>query len=261
MFRNKWVLNCLFGLALVGMFAGSALADLMVDIRATAVPSGWTLSGDGKTVTVPATATLPDDITMQVWVYPDHGNADVTDAVNMISGSIVGQPGTGVQGGMTTVPAWNAGGGSFNSATNYAGGLLQSVNGDGTYNILGGSPPTYPPDDGSKIVLNKDSGFIAVSAGSPGLMADQFTYHVTAAGVGTAATVNWVMMTGDWAGYNGLWKEDGTQYDDGGVFTTPAGTMFVGGDVSIEGVPEPSTLVLLGMAMFGLVLAWRRKSS
>jgi len=248
----------LLAVALVAMLvAGNASATLMMDVVASSVSTGGTISTDGKSVVFDnPTDAAAGVVTLKLYAYMTTGAPGATnDSIKQ------------VQGGMTSV----------RDAANYSvkGNLSAVTFGDnwaGKTGTLAGIPALNAMND--LVIPNTPSGslisaanpaYVSVSASLDGytnaLYIGTFTYSVS--GVGTAldtpTTINYLTTLSS-ALPAGSWYENSVNRT--GLSNPKANASYLAGTtpVSIKcAVPEPTTFVLLGMGALALVFVRRRK--
>jgi hypothetical protein len=255
MLCSKWVRQCLvpcvFGLALVGVLAGNVLADMMIGVTVASAPTGWTVSGNNKSVQMPQGATS-GNVVVNVYAIPNYSGTvlDGNDGVQQVTGSFVEQTVGGVHGdvtGVSYVTGWN--GSTFNA------GALQSLTGNGDIE-LGGTPGGGGNTSDYQTFANNN---MIANTSASGILLGTITYGVKSATPGgSPTTINWVP---DSDMFVSVWAEGGL---GNSIAEGMGGVSVAGAAITVNApikTPEPSTLVLLGMGCIGLVIGWRRKNS
>jgi hypothetical protein len=244
-------------LVLVLSMANMASAGLIVSLKAVGkTKDTTTISADGKSVSLGVGST--DTITFELYALPGEGGA--TDGLTTMVGGVFSnqnfatypaavppvQPGPYAVTGAWTSTARNASWDQV-SGTLPNGKFDLDLNGDGVADVGSTSDtsaqnwiqlradvaPAMDPPSGGFLVW---SGTMAVTAGSPANVPLLLDYKIRNAA--NAAT----------------WTEGGNA-----VAFAKSGTNYAsGGPVALTVVPEPSTLVLLGLGALALVFVRRK---
>jgi len=237
-------------LVVVGFVAGYACAGLVLDVTALGGSSNYDVSPDGKTVTLKGTGGYDVNFKLRA-IIEDANDLFTDDSLTTVFGGIK-------ESNINTAVA--------------AGKLqLQDSGSAGPYHAKGGLAP-FDQSAGTPTVTDtllglenstSTSSMVWTAGTTPQNGNDTnldhwdlgvFQFHVASLGgaQGNAATVNYVKAGKGVATYT--FKID-TSVKNG---NTGYDLVTVGGDVTLKCVPEPSTLILLGMAGLAL-LAIRRK--
>jgi hypothetical protein len=222
--------------AVLALISNAAFAGLIIDLQATGVPAGYTLTEGGKTVTGPFAAG--DVITFSVL-----GKLDVAGTIIGMGATIREFPLGSVRGDMT------------NAVTPVGGApaLVYPNGATGDMDFYG------PGDDNFKTFNVSPDAAYQVTPSVPAVIGT-FTYIVKASGLTStkiALDATDVDMGGTgpsgMAGYFS-WTAAGVAKDGYSNYDEISG----GGPVTLNPVPEPATLVLLGMGALALVFIRRK---
>jgi hypothetical protein len=244
--QTKVMLVCF---AILAVCVSSASADLIVNMLATGVTGpGNIVSPDGMQVTLAA----PGVVTFGVYVQPQGVDGINNEGLLSVDGSFVATLGTGVLGNAISCTLAS----EFNATSNGASpGTIQDLNSDGRMDIGG-------------TVQNSATGWIVpisttypLHRETPSLDAEflvaTIEYAVDTVDLsGTSSVFNWVRRLGNSAAGNASWTQDGIPMT--GNKNTPE-TYRSAGSIEMIPIPEPSTLILLGMGALALLAIRRRK--
>lgn len=245
----KKVLVALFAVAIyVGFFAPQVNANLIIDVRA-ASSTGNTVVSDSKTVSV---GGVGDVVHFEIYAVTTGSDGDITnDGVQMVCGNIV-------QTRDSTL--WSVRGNMSNSFLHplffypFARlGKIQDINDDGDVDIgkkAGGLTFDY---------WIAHSGVPSMNTTSTSQFLGSFDWTVTEVHGGVtnpvSTTINFDPNISDIVN-DSAYRIDGVVYTHLNRTTPPSGA---GAPINISYVPEPSTVVLLGMACLAMFAVHRRK--
>jgi hypothetical protein len=234
---NRTIL--LLTVVLMTALVATASANLIVDIRAMSADNATVV--DAKTVQLGLTTT-DAKINCGIYAYfsPTDGGDDelqsITNGLNTMRDATT----YGFKGNISPVTLASP----FNAAGSWQGDVMTNSNGD-----------QYIP-------LDQDSGWTgraasmqtSIPAGSPGqggvLMG---TFTVTQTGMGSDPLMATLLNASD--GGWGVHIDNGTLWG----YTVAGENTKAGAPVSIVGIPEPSSFLLLGMGVLALLAIRRRK--
>jgi hypothetical protein len=239
---NRTIL--LLTVVLLTALVATASAGLIVDVRADSVVSGPAVVLGPKEVQVPPTYNPADPAVIKYGIYayfsPTDGGDDelqsITNGLNTMRDATT----YGFKGNISPVTLASP----FNAAGSWQGDVMTNSNGD-----------QYIP-------LDQDSGWTgraasmqtSIPAGSPGqggvLMG---TFTVTQTGMGSDPLMATLLNASD--GGWGVHIDNGTLWG----YTVAGENTKAGAPVSIVGIPEPSSFLLLGMGVLALLAIRRRK--
>lgn len=243
-FLQKFIVGAVLAMTLVG---GTAHAALIFDVRIAA--------GGGKS----AAANPGVPVNLEVWaiVTGAVSNAGLEGFANGY-GSLLSN--TGGASGNFTAFLRNAAFDGSGSQT----GALQDLDADGDLDI--GSNATKNTSDlnallsGSNLIFLRSDAGTAVTAGGVGVVDGQSfllgTTTWTPSGTSGVASLNWRVPTfSSGLQREALWQEDDLARND------TNGSFSAGLPVNLSVVPEPSTVMLIGLGAVGLLVRRRRAVS
>jgi hypothetical protein len=230
--------------AMIGLLSNVAFGGMIVDMRNVTQTGSAAIDPVTHTISL-SSADVGDIITFQVWATVSGGastNTVETSQMRIQETNTVGST-LEVHGNMGGVDA--------------SQGLSLTMY---TSNFQGGAKPTASTNSfGDTEFASTTYPFSARDAAGPidasqGIELGVFTYKVTSV-VGTSTTPTLVSLVPKTTSAGASYYQDGTNYTGAsGAYTAAAS----GGSWKLQTVPEPSTLVLLGMGALAL-LAIRRK--
>jgi hypothetical protein len=218
-------------------------AALVVDVLATGATGAGNVVVNSKSVTVLAPGTVTFDIFGKVVNPFANGNVDDGNSLNEAITNVFGNylsSGTGVSGTLSGTVS-----GSF-QGSGWSTGALSDLDGDGDLDI------------GSNNSSLGDNFWAARSPVATGVVGNSIligtlTLTVTSVNDPLASTlINYQAKPGTPSGV-GLWRENGSF-----IQSNSAGNIGPGVPVTLNGIPEPTSLGLIGLTGLGL-LARRRK--
>lgn len=225
--------------ATIVLFTNTIFAGLVVDLRAVSVNGTTdTVSSDQKTVTV---TNVGDVVKFELWAsvqgYSDPNQAQTITLLRGWLKETVPSVSSYLRGDMATIPATGA------TAADVYGPVFN-------YNPLPHlSLNAYGDKEFGDSNYAWDVRAAAAQDAKAPLYIGTFSYTVTALAsqTTTPTVIDFVPKT---SAFGALWMMDGAGKTGSGGFTSA-------GPVSI--VPEPATLVLLGMSALALIFVRRRK--
>jgi hypothetical protein len=221
------------------MFASSAFAGLMVDVKALA-GTGYEVSADGKTVTV-LPGTTPA-INFGIWATVSGTDGVTNEKLQTMAGGVVQTEVIPNASALALADATTKGyKNPFDTQATAAVtisknllGVASATSTTGCLNFRAASAIAAPSDP-----YSWQLGTFLLNA-APG------------AANGIFSSINWSLPAG---GTTAIFTIDGQNKTAG----TGAALLSVGAPVTVATVPEPATLVLLGMGALALVFIRRRK--
>jgi len=266
--RNKWAVASIIAAAAMGGTAASqSEAKLVIDMKAVSFAggalAGQSISADGKTVTGATVGTkINYRITGQIFVGVNNsGDVDIDsdfdsvpdqndDLIQSVEGIIASNSGTSVQVNLTHVVN-TAAGNAFN-ATGSGNGTPTNLGGDTDIDI----GPSLTPQNGTSGNINYRSNG-AIGSLDTNLFNLNLAATTTASGPSTLtviaggasdALINWTTAAVFGVGGQPQWTENGVVKNQ-----VNGDTIEIGAPVRILGVPEPTSLGLLGLGALGLI--------
>jgi Tfp pilus assembly protein FimT len=233
--------------ALLSLIAAPAMANFIVQVEPTKINST-----NVSTSTRSLSLAAGDVVTFQLVGYvTGAGDSGVNGAKGSLAQLLAtvtkGTWNTAVKGSISTVTLTDEF--KYNYPTTSKSGVVDDINNDG-----------FALDVGSTAAATTNYIIFAHSSitghGVSGDVLGTFTYTVSQ--IDTSSTkstvLNWVFATAGASSGKAIWTESGTAYNSSNS------TNYAAGDaISLNAIPEPSTLVMISMGALALLFFRRRK--
>jgi hypothetical protein len=256
--RNKWAVASIIAAAAMGGTAASqSEAKLVIDLKAIGFvggpQAGQSISADGKTVTGATVGTqINYRVTGQVVFAGDTDPDGQDDIIQSVEGVIASNAGSSVQVNLTH--AVNRTSPSRFNATGSGNGTPTNLGGDTDIDI----GPSLTPQNGTSGNINyRNNGADGIdtvanlynlNSAATDTTAGSSTITVVGSGT-TDALINWTTAAVFGVGGQPQWTENGVVKNQ-----VNGDTIEIGAPIKVlPGVPEPTSLGLLGLGALGLM--------
>jgi hypothetical protein len=266
--RSKWAVASVIAATAMGGFAATqSQAKLVIDVKALSIVAGGTgtISADGKTVTGASVGTkINYQVTGQIVFAGDTDPTDLDgfpvqdDLITSVEGVLASNGPGSIQVDLThavnpgsTNPASRNFGNNF-ADTGSANGVPTNLGGDADTDI---GPSLSPLNGASGNISYRSSGATGdaatnlniLTSSATGTTAGPTLMTITNASGGDAL-VNFIVSAVSGVGGQPQWSENGVVKNQ-----VNGDTIEIGSPVRIVGVPEPTSLGLLGLGALGLL--------